>query len=601
MEKVLIYKGKACKKKREVLILCMPQLKLVTNKGMVTETKRKRTKICCLDLDVDCTEYLKSRFGVYEGSLGTKIDVSDNKNHSLKLLLNYDLPPNLQEYEIIVEDMLDDKIIPYADEDHIRTKITGKSAYYFESRYPQTVFNPRPCGSHILKENLKKQRRRPAIKIAFHAPITTVDYVAIDIANIHQINNYTYNNYEHLSDFCLAQSYGSEVKLCDNKMSRILFEPFLDDIEYYQLYNVPKDWNGNMEEPHPDFHPLLLSKDGSVISYIWFNDEDITIILPQTSKKVELLKKVFQEILEVFFSDYLPEVESSAWINKTQYFLPNESELHTEKEKLKNKYQKELAEIEKRLLENKTRYSFLHKLITATGDELVEACLKFFKWLGFETVIDKDKNLDKEFNEEDVQIKTTEKGLLVIEIKGINGTSTDSQCGQILKVVNRRREELRSFDVYGLYIVNNERGVEPLSRTVPPFNSQQIRDAEYDGRGLCYTWQLFNLFFEIEDGVITKEEAQVSFFNKGLLVFKPSLNEVGVPHKYYKHNEIVCIKVSNTKIRTGDYFIYNEKGRWKKVKIVSIKDDEDLVDSVSDGSFGFGLEHRVPSNIPLYI
>ena len=65
---------------------------------MATETIRKKTKICCLDLDVDCIEYLKSRFDVYEGSLGTKIDVSDNKNHSLRLLLNYDLPSNLQEY-----------------------------------------------------------------------------------------------------------------------------------------------------------------------------------------------------------------------------------------------------------------------------------------------------------------------------------------------------------------------------------------------------------------------------------------------------------------------------------------------------------------------
>ena len=568
---------------------------------MATETIRKKTKICCLDLDVDCIEYLKSRFDVYEGSLGTKIDVSDNKNHSLKLLLNNDLPSNLQEYEIFVEDMLDDKIIPYANEDHIRTKITGKSAYYFESRFPQTVFNPRPCGSRYLNEYLDKQRRRPAIKIAFHAPFTEVHYVIRDMADSYNVDNFLNNNYEHLTNFCSNQSYGSEVKLCSNKLSRVLFESFLDNVEYYQLYNTPKKRNGDVEDTHPNFLPLLLSKDGSVVSYVWCSDKDITIILPQTSRKVELLKKVFQEILEVHFSDYLPEVESSAWINKSQYFLPNESELHAEKEELKEKYQKELAEIEKRLLENKTRYNFLHKLIIATGEELVEACLKFFKWLGFENVIDKDKNLDKDFNEEDVQIETIERGLLVIEIKGINGTSTDAQCSQILKVVNRRREELQRFDVHGLYIVNNERGVEPLSRTTPPFNSQQIKDAKYDGRGLCYTWQLYNLYFEIEEGVITKEEAQALLFQKGLLDFQPSLKEVGVPHKYYMHNEIVCIQISGIEIKTSDYFFYNEKGRWKKVKIVSIKDDENLVEYVSDGSFGFGLDHRVPSNIPLYV
>lgn len=45
---------------------------------------------------------------------------------------------------------------------------------------------------------------------------------------------------------------------------------------------------------------------------------------------------------------------------------------------------------------NSNEYSFLHKLLTATGDELVEACLEYFKWLGFKDVIDKDKELDKE-------------------------------------------------------------------------------------------------------------------------------------------------------------------------------------------------------------
>ena len=140
-----------------------------------------------------------------------------------------------------------------------------------------------------------------------------------------------------------------------------------------------------------------------------------------------------------------------------------------------------------------------------------------------------------------------------------------------------------------------------MSRTTPPFNSQQIKDAKYDGRGLCYTWQLYNLYFEIEEGVITKEEAQALLFQKGLLDFQPSLKEVGVPHKYYMHNEIVCIQISGIEIKTSDYFFYNEKGRWKKVKIVSIKDEENLVEYVSDGSFGFGLEHRVPSNIPLYV
>lgn len=43
---------------------------------MASETKREKTRVCCLDLDEDCLNLLKDRFDVYDGSLGKPIDVS---------------------------------------------------------------------------------------------------------------------------------------------------------------------------------------------------------------------------------------------------------------------------------------------------------------------------------------------------------------------------------------------------------------------------------------------------------------------------------------------------------------------------------------------
>ena len=51
----------------------------------------------------------------------------------------------------------------------------------------------------------------------------------------------------------------------------------------------------------------------------------------------------------------------------------------------------------------------------------------------------------------------------------------------------------------------------------------------------------------------------------------------------------------------GDYFFYQETGRWKKVKILTIKDEDKEFQTVSDGSYGFELEHRCPNNKMLYI
>lgn len=344
-----------------------------------------------------------------------------------------------------------------------------------------------------------------------------------------------------------------------------------------------------------------MNRTGGVVSYFFMSKNDIILVLPQTKRKRELLQKVMQEFLFKYFSGYFPEVEESLWLNQSIYYLPGQEELLREKEELIAEYNERLIALEEKIEMNSNEYSFLHKLLTATGDELVEACLEYFKWLGFKDVIDKDKELDKEFNEEDIQINTEDKGLLLVEIKGINGTSTDAQCSQIFKNVFRRREEQQRFDVFGLYIVNNERGVEPLSRTIPPFNQQQIKDAVNEKRGLCYTWQLFNLYFEIEDGIITKQEAQSILFNNGLIDFRPKVNEVAVPHKYYGQHTIVCLKIDNVKISVGDFFFYEEDGRWKKLKILTIKDGDEKFQSVSKGNYGFELDRRCPNKKMLYV
>lgn len=571
---------------------------------MASETKREKTKICCLDLDKACLDLLKDRFDVYDGSLGKPIDVSEKNYRGLNLLPNHRLPENIHEYEVFVEDMIKSNKIPYDMAENTREEILGSKAYYFISYGPQTVFDPCPFGSSILNNNIHKYRNKPAIRIAFQAPYKSAEYLLRAINDCYSDQNLVHHNYEHLGEFYSSSisMVGSEVKLCDNNLSKALFESFLDDISYCQVYQHPTIWDENRKRINDkQFLPLLMNKSGGIVSYLWYSEKDIILVLPQTKKKRELLQKVMQEFLFKYFSEYFPEVEGALWLNQPTYYLPNQEEMLKEQEELTAKYNENLSALNKRIEMNKNEYSFLHKLLTASGDELVEACLKYFKWLGFENVIDKDKELDKEFNEEDVQIETEDKGLLLVEIKGINGTSTDAQCSQILKNVYRRREEQLRFDVFGLYIVNNERGVEPFSRTIPPFNDQQIKDAVNEKRGLCYTWQLFNLYFEIEDGNITKQEAQNMLFNKGLIDFSPKVSEVAVPHKYYRQHTIACLKISDMKISVGDFFFYKEDDRWRKVKILTIKDGNEEFQTVSKGSFGFELEKRCPNNKMLYI
>ena len=156
-----------------------------------------------------------------------------------------------------------------------------------------------------------------------------------------------------------------------------------------------------------------------------------------------------------------------------------------------------LNRIEGEIESNQSKYQFLHDLITETGDSLVKSIECFFAYLGFRNIINMDET-NPDIKEEDLQI-SLEQGLLVIEAKGIGGTSKDSECSQISKIKFRRAKERNKFDVFALYIVNHQRYLPPLERKNPPFSEKQIEDAQSDERGLLTTYELFKLYFHISN------------------------------------------------------------------------------------------------------
>jgi hypothetical protein len=89
-----------------------------------------KINICTLDFQSDEIHKIKEKgFEVYNGSAGTKVEVTYKGNtNSRYCLLNYDYPSNLHEYNIIVVNMINDGVIPYAFEDHQRKKVSTDGA-----------------------------------------------------------------------------------------------------------------------------------------------------------------------------------------------------------------------------------------------------------------------------------------------------------------------------------------------------------------------------------------------------------------------------------------------------------------------------------------
>lgn len=566
----------------------------------------KKTKICAIDLEDDILSFLKKDFEVFEGTMGAKIDTSQRNNRydSVKLLPNYDFPANIQEYDILIQDMGYQKVIPYSEEEHVKKYITGTDIFYLYSVYPETLFNPIPYSSKLLNIELQKHRERPLIKIIFQGKIYSVTYKKYNAGENYTTGGGCFTNYEHIQNYCGKTSLsGRDVIPCKNTFTQAIFGNTTVGYSYQQIYCHPTTWENSVRK-NEHFIPLLTTRAGDIISYFYMDKYDITIMLPQSENKLELLKNVFNELLYIKFSEYFPFIEAAAWKNTPMYFLPNQQELLDKEKQLTKKYQEDLSKIELQKEANSKQYTFLHSLLTDTGDNLVKAVIDFLQWLGFSNIVDADTTKKEEdIFEEDIQVDLGDAGLLIIEVKGINGTSTDAQCSQIHKIKFRRCEERRSFDVYALYIVNNERNIEPLKRTRPPFKDVQIKDAQKDKRGLAYTWQLFNLFFDIENGFISKAEARESLINAyGLVDFPPTnLCELGVPYNYYKKNTVICIEIKNLIIKVGDHFAYRQNDRWHKTRIVSIEENGQVIDDTSNGRYGFEVEKAIPNNVCLYL
>lgn len=565
-----------------------------------------KTKICCLNIEQEICDDLSKTFEVYNGSLGKLVDVKEqnHRHNDTRLLLNLDFPENVHEYDVFISDLSNFEIIEYYSEDHQRDNIVGNQAFYFISEAPATLFNPIPYSCCLLKaKTWKDNKDRPNINIIFQYKKQSIKYTIRDTAD-YKYNDTCYEetNYSLTEDFTGNPIYGKEVQICDNQIAKTLFEGFSEEIEYYQTFNHPTK-RGNKTDQHvPDnnFIPLLKNKHGQIISYIWFSEQEIAFMLPQLKSKKQLLEILFKEVLFQHFSDYFPEIETKTWTRNHQYYLPEQQKLEEEKQKATKKYQEEIERIDKELEAAANKYTFLHDILIETGDKLVKSIITYLKWLGFDNAIEKDKTATEGLFEEDIQIDLGEKGLLIIEVKGINGTSKDSECSQISKIRHRRCKERNRFDVFALYIANNERNVEPLKRTIPPFNDNQIQDAINDERGLMYTWQLFNLYFNVENGFISKEEARNRFLQIGLVDFTPNLKELGKPYKFYQNHTVICVELNHNTIHIGDTLAYEKDGRYYPITIAEIQQDEKPIKEVSDGKVGIKVNEKVPEIKMLY-
>jgi hypothetical protein len=567
----------------------------------------ERPRICCIDIDDSALSLLTSSgFNVYAGTLGKKIKVP-NKNirDNHQLLLEYDFPPNIHEYDIFIIDLDNSKSIDYKSEDHVITNHTGKSVLSLLSSFPETIFDPKPLCSKILGKRLDQIGKRPHMIIVFTTPQYIIEYQTLEITEgsisrqpIERHSIYSFAGYLPL----LESKYGKEMNLCNMRSDlKDLIQSFIKNGSYNQTFSHPTVWENNARIPDPNYMPLIKNSSEEIVSFIESKENSLAFYFPQIELKGLFLNSFLLNIAPDLMAELFPFSTTFIWKQDEEYWLPNHKRLLTEKESLEKEYEEKIKLKDNEISVNYNQYNFLHEILTETGDKLVNSVILYLEWLGFKNVAKVDEmNPENRLLEEDIHIEI-ENGLLIIECKGLGGTSTDSDCSQISKIKHRKCKERNRFDVFALYIVNHQRYLPPLSRQTPPFTPIQIQDAINDERGLLSTWQFFNLYNDIESGIIDKEIARKELLKFGYIEFRPkNIFLIDEPKEFFKNGEVCIVNISNLVLNVGDEVFLEKNGKFQKAVIEGIQCNDKPVNTANSGELGLKLSIPIKKKTTLW-
>ena len=565
----------------------------------------QKTNICCIDLSKDCIDYLKSLgLAVYEGSFGSVFSFKWNIAYTRHyyVLSDVNLPDNLHEYHVFVGDTDIAVHREYKPDEHHINDIADPKEHCLTCGTPINILDLRPYGSKILWDFFKKDSNK-RIQIVFIGDFNSVSYSTSEIGYYNPQNIGTFSNYDAWSLQYGKRKYGNRVLFEDNSLSRILYEGRLNQVKYYHTFETPYVGVDDNQKVDTNYIPLLKNENGECVSYLYCpKNGSLYCVFPQVEDKSSLLKSLFENIIFPHYSRFFPDVEAKLWIHKEDYMLPEEKTIRDKIAAKREELEKEIAELEKQAESVGKKNEYLKHLLTGTGDQLVKAVKVYLEWLGFKNVIDKDETLvDGDIKEEDLNLNYN--GLLVlVEVKGISGTSTDGECSQVDKIVSRRIKQLDTTKVHGVYVVNNQKNVEPLNRQIPPFNKNQVSDAESMDRTLVYTSQLFALYSDIENGYVTKEEARGCFLQHGLANFHASFKSLGKPYNYYQGHTIICLDLKGNKVSVGDTIYYKDSlQRLVGLKIESLQQNNTQMEHVETGKTAIKVDMKVPNSVEIFI
>ena len=527
-------------------------------------------------------------FNAHRYSMNGYRDYTPDYHKPLSVPYKHSIPENLHEAELVI-----------IDTDLRNSFLTkGSNINVFYAKTPSVV-NLFPLDMGVAISNIFSTRRNQCVIVfcdSYHNESYTI-YNEVGKKTTISNDTYGFPNLQYLT-----QRSGSRIKPPLRPSQEAITKCLVKHLDGSH-YNIV------FEQIFSSDDVLLQNDAGNVVGFIRNHVNKTLIFLPAIEKKEELILDLFMNVMPSIeeFKQFFPYNDSFSWVSDFSYISIEEKNKVIEIQEEHDRHQQILLNLKEQFkhIHNKDENVKLRNLLKETDDELVFSVSWFFDYIGFQNIETPDDEVVDEGDvfEEDLRVITDEIAFL-FEVKGIGGTSTDANCAQISKIVNRRRKADRTKLYHGVYIVNHQRYKAPKERERIPFNDRQIEDAEIANRGMTFTYELFHVYHMIEAGILTKEAVREAFKQEGLINFRESLCSLTFNHCYKKpvvYSLIMEQQGGIVMTRNDKIAIQDNEEHWHLLTIEGLQIDSVDYEEVSSGTIGIKVDRIVPGARDFYM
>ena len=548
------------------------------------EIRYPKPRILALDLDSDDVLILENAgYNVQKGSLGKPYKIKISDKYQL-VGPNENIPPGYGENDLVIIDLY---VEDFLEKPGIEKEFSLSEPNIY-AKCNVDYIDPRKVTANVIQKDLDRLYEHGGniiIFAHFKLPQNLIvgHHEPYGFVHDNEISIDEWDFLEILDSLNVQKDVGSEIAIHSTK---IPLSSILDDQIESSFFTCTLDPHSYIQKR---WFVLAENKFGKPVSGVLLPDEEIKgwiYIFPQVANKGILLIRLLSDVLPLFSPDLFPFDEKHVWLQSSIYELPHVIDLRNEIIETEEETKRKIQSIEDKIARERENYGFMHELITSSGDDLVNAVIASLKKLGFQKIKkgDEEQKIRKKTNREDIQI-ADKSPLILIEVKGMSGIPSEADALQVSKYLAPRMKQLKRTDIKGLFVVNHERNIPPLSRNFNNlFTEDVLTNAENQEIGLITTWEIYRLVRSHLKLGWPNALVMDIFYRSGRIDIVPMHYEfIGTIDKVFPQVPAIGITIARGEVETGALISVELKNEYDEQIIQSMQSDDVPIELASVG------------------